>query len=85
MLKRMLLLTIHGYRKWISPLHRPCCRFTPTCSTYALEAGERYGAIKGGAMAVRRICRCHPFYKGNLYDPVPSLSVPEKTDGKLKS
>ena len=52
-------------------MYKPCCRFTPTCSRYALEAVEKYGALKGGYLAVRRILRCHPFYKGDLFDPVP--------------
>ena len=70
-MKRFLLFAIRLYRRYISPLHTPCCRFTPTCSTYAMQAIERYGALKGGWLSVRRILRCHPFYKGNLHDPVP--------------
>ena len=77
-MRRMLLSLIRGYRRFLSPLHRPCCRFYPTCSTYALQAVERYGALRGGWMALRRIGRCHPFYKGNLYDPVPRV-LPRRT------
>lgn len=69
MLKRIMLASIRFYRKYLR--HTPCCRFVPTCSQYALTAIERYGAIKGGYLAVRRILRCHPFYKGDLNDPVP--------------
>ena len=69
MIKRLMLAAIRFYRKYIP--HAPCCRFVPTCSQYALEAIEKYGALKGGCLAVRRILRCHPFYKGDLYDPVP--------------
>jgi len=69
--KRILLWMIRFYRKHISPLRQPCCRFIPTCSAYALEAVEKYGALKGGYLALRRILRCNPFYKGDLYDPVP--------------
>ena len=68
--KRALLWLIRFYRAALSPYHRPCCRFTPTCSQYALEAVEKYGALKGGYLAVRRILRCNPFCKGG-YDPVP--------------
>ena len=57
-------------RAAISPLRPPCCRFYPTCSQYALEALEKYGALKGGYLAVRRGLRCNPFHKGG-YDPVP--------------
>ena len=70
-MKRILLWMIRFYRKHISPLRQPCCRFVPTCSAYALEAVEKYGALKGGYLALRRILRCNPFYKGDLYDPVP--------------
>ena len=71
MMKRLLLFLIRFYRRYISPMHAPCCRFTPTCSTYALQAIEKYGALKGGYLALRRVLRCHPFYKGDLNDPVP--------------
>ena len=71
MVKKAIILLIKFYRICISPYKRPCCRFIPTCSQYAFEAIEKYGAIKGGYLAVRRILRCHPFYKGDLHDPVP--------------
>ena len=69
-MKRILLWMIRFYRKHISPLRQPCCRFIPTCSAYALEAVEKYGAVKGGFLALRRILRCNPLCKGG-YDPVP--------------
>ena len=69
-MKAVLLWMIRFYRKVISPARPPCCRFIPTCSAYALEAIEKYGALKGGWMAFRRILRCNPFHKGG-YDPVP--------------
>lgn len=72
-MKALLLAMIRFYRKNISPLHPPCCRFIPTCSAYALEAVEKYGAWKGGWLAVKRLCKCHPFHrqKSIVYDPVP--------------
>ncbi len=70
-MKRVFLALIRFYRGYISPLRSPCCRFTPTCSAYALEAIEKYGALKGGFLAFRRILRCNPFYKGDFFDPVP--------------
>ena len=70
-MKSLLILIVKFYRRFISPCKKPCCRFIPTCSQYALEALEKYGAIKGGYLAVRRILRCHPFSKKSGYDPVP--------------
>jgi putative membrane protein insertion efficiency factor len=70
--KHILIALVKFYRKYISPLTPPTCRYVPTCSQYALEALEKYGALKGGWLAVKRICRCHPFHKGHeFYDPVP--------------
>ena len=69
-MKRVLLSAIRFYQRNISPLRPPCCRFIPTCSQYALEAVEKYGALKGGYLALRRILRWNPFHKGG-YDPVP--------------
>lgn len=69
-MKSVLIAMIRFYRKYLSPLKPPCCRFIPTCSEYALEAVSKYGAWKGGWFAVKRICKCHPFHKGG-YDPVP--------------
>ncbi|MBE7007709.1 MAG: membrane protein insertion efficiency factor YidD [Ruminococcaceae bacterium] len=71
-MKRFLLWLVRYYRKNISPLRTPCCRFIPTCSEYALEAIEKYGAMKGGYLTLRRLLRCHPFYRGGkIFDPVP--------------
>jgi len=70
-MKKLFLALIRFYRRSISPLTPPTCRFTPTCSAYAYEAIEKYGALKGGFLALKRILRCHPFYKGDPYDPVP--------------
>lgn len=72
-MKAALLWLIRFYRTSISPGRPPCCRFIPTCSAYALEAVEKYGAVKGGWLALRRILRCNPFHKQESieYDPVP--------------
>ena len=72
-MKRLLLGLIRFYQRYISPARPPCCRFIPTCSAYALEAVEKYGAAKGGWLALRRILRCHPFHRQKTveYDPVP--------------
>lgn len=72
-MKAVLLWMIRFYRTYISPGRPPCCRFIPTCSAYALEAVEKYGAVKGGFLALRRILRCNPFHKQDSieYDPVP--------------
>lgn len=61
---------VQFYRKFISPLTPPRCRYYPTCSQYALDAIEEYGAVRGSWMAAQRICRCTPFHKGGI-DPVP--------------
>lgn len=71
MVKRAMLAAIRFYRKYISPACAPRCRYVPTCSQYALEAIEKYGALRGGWLAFRRICRCHPFSKRGPWDPVP--------------
>ncbi len=72
-MKRLMLWLIRFYRKGISPLTPPSCRFIPTCSEYAMQAIERYGAWKGGWLALRRLSKCHPFHrqKSIEYDPVP--------------
>jgi len=69
-MKFIFLLFIDFYRKFISPLIPPRCKFYPTCSTYAFIAIEKYGAVKGGYLASKRILKCNPFTKGG-YDPVP--------------
>ena len=70
-MKRILLVLIRFYQRFISPAFPPRCRYCPTCSQYALEAVERFGPWRGGLLALRRFLRCHPFYKGDYYDPVP--------------
>jgi putative membrane protein insertion efficiency factor len=82
-MKRAALGLLRGYKRWISPMFPPSCRYVPTCSEYAMEAVERYGAWRGGAMAAWRVLRCHPLAKGGLDavvkdavgNPTPSASL----------
>ncbi|MGI6264961.1 MAG: membrane protein insertion efficiency factor YidD [Acutalibacteraceae bacterium] len=69
-MRRLLIGMVRFYQRAISPLKPSCCRFTPTCSEYAIEAIGRFGALKGGALALWRILRCNP-WGGSGYDPVP--------------
>ena len=73
---RVLMVPIAGYRRFVSPLLAPRCRFAPSCSEYALTALAEHGAVRGLWLAVKRIARCHPFHPGG-YDPVPTR-VPAK-------
>ena len=68
-MKKMIIYLIKIYRKKISPMYPPRCKYVPTCSQYALEAIEKYGIIKGGLMSIWRILRCNPFSRGG-FDPV---------------
>ena len=70
-MRKVFLLLIRFYQTAISPWFPARCRFRPTCSAYAYEAVTKYGAVKGGWLALKRILRCHPFYKGYFFDPVP--------------
>lgn len=70
-MKHVFLALIRFYQRCISPYTPASCRFTPTCSAYAAEAISKYGALKGGWLSLRRLLRCHPFHKGDRYDPVP--------------
>lgn len=81
-MRRALQAPIQVYRKYISPLKPPTCRFYPTCSAYALEAIEVHGAAKGAWLAAKRIGRCHPFHPGG-FDPVPE-KIPSAGDRKGK-
>ena len=67
--QRVTLLLLRAYKWAVSPMFPPACRYVPTCSEYAMEAVERYGALRGILMALLRLLRCHPFAKGG-YDPV---------------
>lgn len=78
-MKRILIVLVRLYQTAISPYKRPCCKYYPTCSNYAIEAIERFGAFKGSALAIYRILRCNPFSRGG-YDPVPEKRT--GVDGK---
>lgn len=69
-MKRILIAFVRFYQTAISPYKRPCCKYYPTCSNYAIQAIERFGVLKGSALAIYRILRCNPFSRGG-YDPVP--------------
>lgn len=71
-MKTVALTAVHAYRRLVSPMLPPSCRYLPTCSQYCEEAIERYGVVSGGWLALRRLARCHPFHSGG-YDPVPHL------------
>lgn len=68
-MRKVFVFLIRLYQKYLSPLKRPCCRFYPTCSCYAIQAIQKYGIFKGSCMALWRILRCNPFNPGG-YDPV---------------
>ena len=72
MIDSFFILLLRGYKRFISPLLGPRCRFVPSCSEYAMQAIGRFGTLKGGWLAMRRLGRCHPLHPGGL-DPVPDL------------
>jgi len=69
-LRAAALLLLRGYKRFISPLLPPMCRFEPTCSVYTMQAVEKYGVLRGVWLGIRRLARCHPFNPGG-WDPVP--------------
>ena len=73
-MKKILILQIRFYQKFISPMFPAKCRFYPTCSQYTLGAIKEYGAIKGTYLGIKRISKCHPFHEGG-YDPVPKRKI----------
>ena len=75
-MSRLLLALLGAYRRYVSPMLSPRCRFLPSCSAYAVEAIERHGAARGSWLAVRRVGRCHPFHPGG-HDPVPDPAPAE--------
>jgi len=83
-MKKLFLVLIRFYQRHISPAFPARCRFLPTCSEYAVVAIERFGAVKGGWLALKRFLRCHPFYKGPMYDPVPEKKSRHRKKHKRK-
>ncbi|MFX3618604.1 MAG: membrane protein insertion efficiency factor YidD [Sporolactobacillus sp.] len=84
-MKYVFIFFIRLYQKFISPLTPPSCRFYPTCSQYAVVAIGRFGAIRGGWLALRRLLKCHPFHPGG-FDPVPEkISKEKNTNDKHRS
>ena len=82
-MKHVMIWLIGLYKKYISPLKPPCCRFTPTCSSYAIEAFQKRGFFVGFALTVWRILRCNPFSKGG-YDPVPEKKCKRSDTSKIQ-
>lgn len=77
-IRRLALLPVRVYQLAVSPWLPKQCRYLPTCSDYAIQAVERHGVVKGGGLATRRICRCHP-WGGHGFDPVPGSDAPADT------
>ena len=82
--KAVVLSLLRAYKGFISPMLAPACRYVPTCSEYAIEAVDHFGAARGGWMTMKRVLRCHPFVKGG-YDPVVGPKDPTHHDGELCS
>jgi putative membrane protein insertion efficiency factor len=78
-MKKIVKAPIHFYRKYISPLRPPSCRFLPTCSQYALEAIDVHGPLKGTMLAAIRVCKCHPFHRGGIDNVPPRKKPPSPT------
>lgn len=68
--RKVAVILLRGYQLLVSPLFGPCCRYSPSCSCYTYHAIERFGVVKGGWLAIKRLAKCHPFMRGG-YDPVP--------------
>ena len=83
-LARLSVAAVRAYQRWISPLRPPTCRFTPSCSAYAVEALERFGAVRGGWLTARRLLRCGPWHPGG-HDPVQTAVGRRGDPGHVKS
>lgn len=83
-MKRVLIALLKGYRRVISPLYGPVCKYYPSCSAYALEAVETHGALKGTWLAAKRLSSCHPWAAGG-YDPVPGTPAAREWEAEQAS
>jgi hypothetical protein len=83
-MKQLLVWLLRGYQLLVSPMLGQKCRFYPTCSNYAIEALKVHGAARGSWLALRRVCRCHPWHEGGV-DPVPALSGPPEQPSSPKA
>lgn len=81
-MKKILMFFVKGYRRFISPLFPACCRYYPTCSEYTLIVLERFGAIKGSYLGIKRILKCNPFFKGGIDYPPTEFSFFSKKPDK---
>ncbi|MFA6929089.1 MAG: membrane protein insertion efficiency factor YidD [Lentisphaeria bacterium] len=79
-LQKILLGLIRFYQRYLSILKPACCRFQPRCSEYAFQALSKHGCIRGSLLSLWRLARCHPFYHGSVYDPVPGTETDKQTD-----
>ncbi|WP_125666170.1 membrane protein insertion efficiency factor YidD [Paenibacillus baekrokdamisoli] len=85
-MKKIVQAPIHFYRRFISPIKPPTCRFYPTCSEYALQAIEKHGPAKGSWLAAKRICKCHPFHPGGIdFVPPTRQELAEQANAALDS
>ncbi|MDD3952545.1 MAG: membrane protein insertion efficiency factor YidD [Lentisphaeria bacterium] len=82
--QKILLGLIGFYRRWLSILKPSCCRFQPSCSEYARQAVIRHGCFRGILLSLWRVARCHPFYHGSVYDPVPGTETDKSHEQPTK-